>query len=192
MPHPLETRQQPDAYTSPWPLRVRIARMAWILAYALAFRFTPKPLNRWRLFLLRAFGATIHGRPFVSESARINMPWHLELHDRACLAPHAEAYALGRIILRERCTVAQHAYLCTGTHDLSRPHLPLQTATIEVGPDVFIGVRGLVLPGVILGEGSVVGAGAVVTRDVEPWTVVAGNPARPIKTRRLEGRHDTD
>jgi galactoside O-acetyltransferase len=46
-----------------------------------------------------------------------------------------------------------------------------------------LGVNCTVLPGVTLGEGSIVGAGSVVTKDTEPWTVYAGSPAKPIKTR---------
>ena len=54
-----------------------------------------------------------------------------------------------------------------------------------IGGDVFIGARGFVMPGVQIGEGAVVGACAVVTKDVPPWTVVAGNPAREVKKRVL-------
>jgi putative colanic acid biosynthesis acetyltransferase WcaF len=121
----------------------------------------------------------------VASSAIIKMPWHVTLEDRAAIGDGAELYSLGHITLRERCTVAQHSYLCTGTHDLSHPDLPLVVGEIDVGREVFIGVRALVLPGVILGEGSVVGAGSVVTRDVQPWDIVAGNPARVIGRRQF-------
>ena len=54
---------------------------------------------------------------------------------------------------------------------------------IVIGNDVWIGGRATILRGVTIGDGAVVGAGAVVTRDVEPYTVVGGVPARPIKKR---------
>ena len=54
-----------------------------------------------------------------------------------------------------------------------------------MGDYVSIGARAIVLPGVTIGEGAVVGAGAVVTKDVEPFTVVGGNPAKFIKKREL-------
>src|SRR5262249_34394662 len=78
----------------------------------------------------------------------------------------APAYALGPIELLDGCTIAQEAYLCTGTHDFSSPNLPLQTAPIVVGPHAFVGVRAIILPGVALGRNAVVGAGAVVRRNV--------------------------
>jgi len=81
--------------------------------------------------------------------------------------------------------------LCGGTHDLSLELLPLIVAPIEVGADAFIGARAFVMPGVVIGEGAVVGAAAVVTNDIEPWKIVAGNPARVIGDRSFEGRQST-
>jgi acetyltransferase-like isoleucine patch superfamily enzyme len=54
---------------------------------------------------------------------------------------------------------------------------------ITIGPNAFVGARACVLPGITIGEGCVVGAAAVVTRDTAPWTIVAGNPARTIGHR---------
>ena len=60
---------------------------------------------------------------------------------------------------------------------------PLPTGDVVIGNDVWIGLRAIILPGVIIGDGAVIGAGAVVTRDVEPYSIVAGNPARQVKKR---------
>lgn len=181
----LVRRDQSDAYSSSWSLQTRIKIGLWAIVWLTLFRPTPKfwPFTRWRVFLLRLFGARITGNPFISAAARIKMPWHLEVHDRACISPGAEIYNLGHCIIRERANVTQYAYLCGGTHDLSDPDLPLVVGTIDVGADVFIGARAMVLPGVTIGEGAVVGAGSVVTRDVPPWMICAGNPCRTLKPR---------
>jgi putative colanic acid biosynthesis acetyltransferase WcaF len=179
------THAQADAYASPWPLRRRIELLAWDYAWALTCRWTPTPFNPWRLLVLRLFGAEIHGTPFVHQRARITQPRNLVLHHRACLGDGAHAYALGRIVLHEEATIAQEAYLCTGTHDFAAAHLPLQTAPITVGRGAFVGARAFVLPGLTLGERCVVGAMALVTRDVAPEAIVAGNPARVLGLRRL-------
>jgi putative colanic acid biosynthesis acetyltransferase WcaF len=132
----------------------------------------------------------VHGR------ATIVRPWNLTLHERSCLGDGAVAYCLDRIELGVGSTIAQGAYLCTGTHDFDHPHTPLKTAAISVGAYAFVGLRAIVLPGVAVGNDCVVGAGAVVTRDTEAGAVYAGNPARRIGTRRRStavdnaGRHD--
>lgn len=180
METPVHTHSQADAYASPWTLRRRLALLAWESAWRFSCGWTPKPLNPWRLFVLRCFGAELHGTPFVHARARIAQPWNLVLHHRACLGDGATAYSLGRIELHEGATVAQEAYLCTGTHDFISEALPLQTAAIVIGRGAFVGARAFVLPGVTLGAGCVVGAMAVVTRDVAAGARVAGNPARRI------------
>ncbi len=129
------------------------------------------------------FGATLHGRPFVHQRARITHPWRLTLHDRACLGDSAVAYTLGPVVLEAGCTVAQEAYLCTGTHDFAHADMPLLTEPITVGANAFIGLRAIVLPGVHVGEQAVVGTGAVVTRNVPARCTVAGNPARPLNPK---------
>lgn len=183
---------QSSAYASPWTLRVRVRIALWGAVWLTLFRPTPKPFSFWRVLLLRLFGATVRGRPFVSQSAVVKMPWNLTLEDRSCLGPGSEVYNLARVALGPRCTVAQQVYLCGGTHDFTDPNLPLVVGEIVVGADAFIGARAFVLPGVKIGDGAVVGACAVVTKDVEPWTVVAGNPARAVKRRVFGSRPGGD
>jgi putative colanic acid biosynthesis acetyltransferase WcaF len=174
---------QKDAFTSPWARATRLKFLLWQAAYVLLFRPTPKPFYPWRVLLLRLFGAQVSGKPFVAASAIVRMPWQLVLEDRACLGARSEVYNLARVILRARCTVAQQAYLCAGTHDFSDPALPLVVGEIEIGEDAFVGARAFVLPGVVIGAGAVVGACSVVTKDVPPWAVVVGNPAKFLKNR---------
>lgn len=180
------THDQASAYASPWSFRARLGMALWSIAWKILCSWTPKPFNLWRLFILRCFGAKIAGLPFVHSRARIPIPWNLQLAHRACLGDRAHAYCLGMIVLGEGCTIAQEVYLCTGTHDFSSPRLPLQTAPIVVGKEAFVGVRALILPGVNIGERAIVGAGAVVPKDVPSHAVVAGNPAKVIGTRPAE------
>lgn len=178
-----QIHRQATAYDSPWSLGVRVKVFAWQLLWALLCSWTPKPLNAWRVFWVRRFGAQVHGTPFVHGGASIARPWNLTLHDRACLGDGAVAYCLDRIELGEGASVAQGAYLCTGTHDFDQPHTPLKTAAIVIGPGAFVGLRAIVLPGVSVGRAGVIGAGSVVSRDTEEFGIYAGNPARRLGTR---------
>jgi putative colanic acid biosynthesis acetyltransferase WcaF len=182
MPPDLKTHPQSSPYQSPWTFRQRVGLLLWQSCWAFFCAWTPKPLNAWRLFWLRFFGATVHGHPFVHQRARIAIPWHLTLHDRACLGDGANAYSLGEIEIHADATVAQEAYLCTGTHLFSSPNRELQTAKITIGTGAFVCARAFVLPGITVGAGAIVGACAVVTRDVAPNTTVAGNPAVPVRS----------
>ena len=142
--------------------------------------WTPKPFNGWRLFILRCFGAKVSASAFGHPRARITRPWNLRMAHRAALGDRAHAYCLATISLQDYATVAQEAYLCTGSHDFTSPLFPQPetAAPIEVGPHAFVGLRAIVLGGVSLGEHSQVAAGSVVTRSVPHQTTVRGVPAR--------------
>lgn len=180
--------RQTAADASPWTKREQVRMLAWDLCWAGLCRWTPKPLNRWRLVWLKGFGCRIFGRPFVHQHAIIRKPWNLTLHDKACLGDGANAYTLGEIEIGERATIAQEAYLCTGTHDFSDGIIPLMTAKITVEADAFIGARAFVMPGVTIREGAVIGAASVVTKEMPAWTICAGNPCKPIKPRNVPSK----
>ena len=170
---------------SPWTIGQRVALILWEYSWMVFCVWTPKPANPWRLFVLRLFGATIEGRPFVHQRARIQIPWNLTLGDRACIGDRANLYSLDRIAVGEAAVIAQEAYLCTGTHDLSNDALPLQTSPVVIERRAFVGARAFVLPGVKIGEQAIVGACSVVTKDVPPGVTVAGNPARVLAANRM-------
>jgi putative colanic acid biosynthesis acetyltransferase WcaF len=174
---------QISAVESPWSNGQRALRSLWEFCWFIFCQWTPKPFNPWRLFWLRVFEAKIEGMPFVHSRARIAIPWNLTLRDRACLGDRANAYSLGEIEVGERATVAQEAYLSTGSHDFSQAGMPLTTAKITVGADAFIGARAFVLPGVTIGERSVIGACSVVTENVPSDVFAAGNPCRVLRPR---------
>jgi putative colanic acid biosynthesis acetyltransferase WcaF len=148
-------------------------------------------MNPWRLFILKLFGATISGIPFVYSSVKIQIPWHLTMRHRSCLGDRSNAYSLGKIVILEGATVAQEAYLCTGTHDFKDHSLQLITEPITIGKNSFIGARAMILPGVSIGDQAIVGAMSVVSKDVPDHHVVAGNPAKILeKDPQVEQRYN--
>lgn len=176
-------KDEQERYGSPWSASNRVMRVLWDFSWAIFCSWTPKPANPWRLFWLRAFGAKIDGTPFVHQRARIEIPWHLTLHDRACLGDRANAYSLGQIEICAGATVAQEAYLSTGSHDFSLPNIPLVTGKITIEEDAFIGARAFIMPGVVIGARSIIGACSVVTHDIPPDSIAVGNPCRVQRPR---------
>src|ERR1700730_3593433 len=137
--------EQKSAYDSPWSGSERLMGVLWQFCWFFFSSWTPKPLNEWRLFWLRVFDAKIDGTPFVHQRARISIPWHLTLHDRAILGDRANANSLGEIEIGARATVAQEVYLSSGTHDFTQPAQPLVTAKITIGDDAFVGARAFIM-----------------------------------------------
>lgn len=89
-------------------------------------------------------------------------------------------------------SIGPEATILTLGHDPRSATFADRGGDVEIGDRAWIGYRAIVLPGVTIGEGAVVGAGAVVTRDVEPYAIVAGNPAKKIGERgRTQGLKDS-
>jgi putative colanic acid biosynthesis acetyltransferase WcaF len=159
-------------------------RVLWMLARPL-FRLSPRPCFGWRRFLLRCFGAKIGRNVHVYPSATIYFPWNLEAGEESAIGEYAFIYNLGRVTIGARATISLRAHLCAGTHDHTKVNFPLLRLPVNIGSDAWICADAFVGPGVTIGEGGVVGAGAVAMRDVKPWMIVVGNPARAIRRRQV-------
>ncbi|MCS3824335.1 WcaF family extracellular polysaccharide biosynthesis acetyltransferase [Salinibacter ruber] len=162
-----------------------VRRVLWGVG-AVLFRWTPRLLYGVRNALLRLFGAEIGKNVRIHPSATIYFPWNVSIGDWSSVGEDAMIYNLGPIAIGEKVTVSQRAHLCAGTHDATDPAMPLQKPPISVGDQAWICADAFVGPGVTVEEGAVVGARAVAVSDVEPWTVVAGNPASHVRNRTLQ------
>lgn len=176
-------------YKNRHSLRSKIARLAWDVAWLVLARWTPehsKLFNLWRVTLVRMFGAKIGKECVIKSSCEIWQPWKLTLGDYVALSEHVVCYSVDKITIGSQTTVSREAFLCCASHDVTSPIMELTYAPITIGSNVWVAARAIVMPGRKVGAGAVVGTGAVVVADVEPWTVVGGNPARFIKKRELK------
>lgn len=179
---------QNGGYVNRFSWRHKVARCAWELVWLLLFRPTPRWLfYGWRRRLLVCFGAKIPKGASIHPSVKVWAPWNLTCDVGLAIAAKAEIYSVDRITLGACVTISQGAYLCCASHDITSTNMELIYLPITVKDNAWIAARAFIGPGVTVGEGAVVGACAVVTKDVEPWTVVAGNPAKKIKNRTIQG-----
>src|SRR5882724_5574655 len=151
----------------------------------LFFRFSPRPCFGWRRFVLRCFGAKIGAHVHFYPTAKIYFPWNLAVGDWSAVGEDVLIYNLGPVTLGKKVTVSHRAHWCAGTHYHAQADLPLLKPPIVIGDQSWICADAFVGPGVNVGEGAVVGARAVVVKNIAPWTIVAGNPARELKKREL-------
>ena len=162
-------------------------RAIWNVLCFLLFRPLPTSLFWWwRLSLLRLFGAKIHRGAYVYSSVKIWAPWNLKMERGACLGPEAICYNQAMVNLKEEVTISQYSYLCTAGHQTNLPNTAncgLIISPITIEKNAWIGTRAFIGMGVVVGEGAIVGATASVYKDVEPYTIVGGNPAKVIKKR---------
>ena len=177
------SRSARNPFPSPHSLGNRAARMAWQVVWLVLFRPSPRICHGWRRWLLRAFGARVGRAAVVHPSVKIWAPWNLEMGEYSCLGPYVDCYNVAPVSLGPFCTVSQYSYLCAATHDYTRASMPLVTKPIRLGARSWIAADVFVGPGVTIGEGAVVGARSVVLRDIEPWVVAAGHPARVVGQR---------
>jgi putative colanic acid biosynthesis acetyltransferase WcaF len=168
-----------------FPLSNRLRRLTWGLVSAVFFRPSPRPFHAWRGLILRLFGAQLGPNTHIYPKAQIWAPWNLICDEAAAIADGAIIYNPKPIRLGVHAIVSQDAYLCGATHDYEDPGFPLISSPITLGNYSWICARATVQPGVTVGDGAVLALGSVASRDLLPWTVYGGIPARRIKARKI-------
>jgi len=175
-----------DTFTGPsFSLKNRLLRILWGVVYHFFFRLSPTPIHSWRSFLLRMFGAKIGKGVHVYPKVKIWAPWNIELGDYCGVANGVTLYSQGKITIGYKAVISQGAHLCAGTHDYTDPGFPQVSKPIIVGALSWIAAEAFIHPGITIGEGAVIGARSVVSKDIPAWMVCAGHPCSPIKIRKI-------
>jgi acetyltransferase-like isoleucine patch superfamily enzyme len=135
-------------------------------------------------------GAKIAPNALVYHGLFIFSPWKLIVGKSSVLGDHLILDARAGLTIGENVNLSSNVAIWTGQHDYQSPDFGYEEAPVRIGDYTWLCFRATILPGVTVGEGAVVAACAVVTRDVPPFSVVAGNPARVIGTRSRDLRYD--
>ncbi|QDK78668.1 putative colanic acid biosynthesis acetyltransferase [Spirosoma sp. KCTC 42546] len=173
-----------DFYIRPvFSFRDKVRRLLWNISWAIFCKWTPNPLHAWRIWVLRKFGAKLGEQNFIYPTCKIWAPWLLKTEDVVTIGPGVEIYNPGGVYLKHHSILSQDAYLCGATHNYNSIEFTYIKKEIMLEPYVWICAKAIVLPGVHCGEGSVLGAGTITSKDLLPWMVYAGNPAKPVRER---------
>lgn len=136
-----------------------------------------------RAILRRVFGAQI-GHPVALYSGiEIRKPSGLTIGSGSAIGHRVTLDARGTLVIGSHVNISSEAMIWTAQHDYRDPEFDAVYKPVEIGDYAWLGPRCIILPGVKIGRGAVVAAGAVVPKDVPPCAVVAGVPARVVAQR---------
>jgi putative colanic acid biosynthesis acetyltransferase WcaF len=181
---PLNLDIEANRRSKKWSPLELLGRLFWDILQVPLFKWTPRQLWGIRNSVLRLFGASIGKNVQIHPSVRIAIPWNLKVSANSSIGDRAIIYNLGSITLGESVTISQHAHLCAGSHDFTKLDLPLTKPPIVVEDGVWVCADAFVGPGVRVGKLAIVGARAVITRDVQAYAIMVGNPARKLAKKR--------
>lgn len=180
-----ENLNQIPKYIDTIPKKDKFKRLLWKIVSLILFRpFTLPFFNLWRVFLLKIFGAKIGKGSIVYASAFIPSPWNLEVGEKTAIGPDVKLH-IGKTIIGNKVTISQRTYLCSATHDYTSINMPFEHGKIVIEDFVWVAAESFIMTNVRISEGAIVGARSSVFKDVEPWSIVGGNPAKFIKTREV-------
>ncbi len=161
-------------------IRGYIAGMRELLATTIIPGLPSRRLRNWGM---RRMGVKMSPNVCFYPCFSVRNPALLTIEDGVSIGPHVLLDARKGLTIRKGAVIAYEAIIWTLNHDYNDTSFCGKGAPVEIGAFAWVCSRAIVLPGVTIGEGAVVGSGAVVTKDVEPYTIVGGVPARVIGHR---------
>ncbi len=143
------------------------------------------PMSTFKVGILRLFGAKIGQGVRIKPGIRVKFPWRLTVGDCVWIGEDAWLDNIAPITIESHVCLSQGIYLCTGNHNWNHPNFQLTSAPIHIQESSWIAAKSIIGPGVTVGRGAVLTLGGVAGHSLEPMTIYAGNPAQPIKQRKL-------
>lgn len=163
----------------------------WVLDFELLLvtwtGFVPSHL--FRLLIYKSAGMKIGKGSRIHMGARFFYPANIVIGEDSIIGNDAFLDGRDKLIIGNHTDIASSVMIYNSEHDINTEDFRVKDAPVEIGDYVFIGPRAIILPGVKIGKGAVVAAGAVVTKDVAAFTIVGGVPAGVIGERKIKDPH---
>lgn len=165
-------------------MKYKLYKAIWMIVWTILIRPFPRAsASKFEAMLLRLFGAKIGKGCDIYSSAKILVPYNLIIGDNVTLADRLLIQNTAMVEIKSNSIISQGTYICAGTHNIYSKNFDTIRKPITIGENVWIAAECFVGPGVNIGDGAVAGACSVIFKELEPWTVNIGNPAKPIKKR---------
>jgi acetyltransferase-like isoleucine patch superfamily enzyme len=157
--------------------RISLAIRPWmrVISYA--------PMRCLRILGLRLAKAKISSNVLLEPGVVVLSPWRLSIGSHTNIARGVRLDARGQLSIGDNVNISEEVAVWTAEHDIQSPTFPITRGAVVIEDYVWLCFRCIVLPGVTLGKGSVIASGSVVTKNVPPFSFVAGVPARVVRTR---------
>ena len=147
------------------------------------------PCHYFRLFFYALAGMKIGKGSRIHIGARFFYPANIKIGEGTIIGDNIFLDGREKLIIGNHVDIASGVMIYNSEHDINSEDFHAISAPVEIGDYVFIGPRAVILPGVKIGKGAVVAAGAVVTKDVPEYMVVGGVPAEVIGERKIKDLH---
>lgn len=162
-----------------------LKQLLWYFLGQPLFRSYWLPVSSLKVRLLRLFGAQVGEGVRVKPGVTLKFPWRIAIGDYVWLGEQVWLDNVINIRIDDHVCISQGAYLGTGNHDWQDPNFALKLSAIHLESRCWIGAKAVVGPGVTIGHGAVLCLGSIAGQSLAPMTIYAGNPARPVKTRKI-------
>lgn len=147
------------------------------------------PCHFFRLFFYALAGMKIGRGSRIHIGARFFYPANIKIGEGSILGDNIFLDGRDKLIIGNHVDIASSVMIYNSEHDINSEDFHAISAQVEIGDYVFIGPRATILPGVNIGKGAIVAAGAVVTKDVPEYMIVGGVPAQVIGERKIQDLH---
>ena len=158
-----------------------VKRTLWFYVNAFLFKTSLIPSSRLKVYLLRLFGAIVGKGVVIKPCVNIKYPWLLQIGDHSWIGEEVWIDNLVQVRIGNHVCLSQGALLLTGSHNYKDPAFGLITGSIILEDGVWICAKAIVTQGITAGSHSVLSAGSIATKNLDPCVIYQGNPATKIK-----------
>ncbi len=162
-----------------------IKRVLWYYVNAFFFKTSIIPSSGFKVFLLRAFGATIGKNVTIKPCVNIKYPWFLQVGDETWVGENVWIDCLVPISIGANVCLSQGAILLTGSHDYKKTSFNLVTKGVILDDGVWIGAGAIVNLGITAASHAMLTSGSVATKNMEAYSIYQGNPAVKVRNREI-------
>lgn len=141
------------------------------------------PIFKIRYYWIKLFSKKCGKGGYISRNVDFRSPWRLTIGNNVVINKRCVIDARGELFIADNVDIAQDVQIWSAEHDVRSVNHAYVTYKVIINEHVWIASRAILLPGITIGEGAVIAAGAVVTDDVEPFSIVGGIPAKKIGER---------